>query len=378
MQALTEHRQEMVNFARELIAIPTENPPGNGYIAAQQAILRRLRTLGFQDVRSAGDCVMAFVGAGKPIIYFSGHYDVVPAQAPAQFEPQIKGTNLFGRGSADMKAGLAAMTYAAVALRDSSTLLNGRIGLVFVPDEETAGPRGSRYLEAQGLLGEDAVAMLTPEPTGGVIWNANRGAISLRVTVRGKPAHVGRQVEGINAFERMLAVAGAVTELKREVELRTTSYCIAPDALRRSILMLGGQCVSGTGFNVVPDSCSFTIDRRINPEEDFEEEKRRLMDLLKDTEVEILQEGAAAGTAEGAPVARALAAAIHRITGREPKFELCPGLLETRFYASRGIPALAYGPGLLTVSHGPHEFVSIDRMVECAAIYAETAAALLR
>jgi len=368
----------MVNFARELIAIPTENPPGNGYIAAQQAILRRLRTLGFQDVRSAGDCVMAFVGAGKPIIYFSGHYDVVPAQAPAQFEPQIKGTNLFGRGSADMKAGLAAMTYAAVALRDSSTLLNGRIGLVFVPDEETAGPRGSRYLEAQGLLGEDAVAMLTPEPTGGVIWNANRGAISLQVTVRGKTAHVGRQVEGINAFERMLAVAGAVTELKREVELRTTSYCIAPDALRRSILMLGGQCVSGTGFNVVPDSCSFTIDRRINPEEDFEEEKRRLMDLLKDTEVEILQEGAAAGTAEGAPVARALAAAIHRITGREPKFELCPGLLETRFYASRGIPALAYGPGLLTVSHGPHEFVSIDRMVECAAIYAETAAALLR
>lgn len=368
----------MVDFASELIAIPTENPPGNCYSAAQQTILRRLRTLGFEHIRTAGDCILASVGAGERAVYFSGHYDVVPAQSRVQFDPVIKGANLFGRGSADMKAGLAAMTYAAVALRDSSIPLNGRIELVFVPDEETSGPRGSRYLEAEGLLGTDAIAMLTPEPTGGVIWNANRGAISLRVSVAGKSAHVGRQVEGINAFDRMLKMASAVTTLKNEVELRTTFYRIAPDALRRSILMLGGQCESGTGFNVVPASCSFTVDRRINPEENFEEEKRRLMEVLDGAEIEILQEGAAAGTPEDAPAARALADAIRRITGREPKFELCPGLLETRFYASRGIPAFAYGPGLLTVSHGPNEFVSIDRMVECAAVYAETAAELLR
>ena len=55
---------------------------------------------------------------------------------------------------------------------------------------------------------------------------------------------------------------------------------------------------------------------------------------------------------------------------------MCPGLLEIRFYAERGIPAFAYGPGLLSVSHGPNEFVSIDRIVECAQIYALTAAEL--
>ena len=219
--------------------------------------------------------------------------------------------------------------------------------------------------------------MFTPEPTGGVIWNANRGAITLRATVEGKTAHVGRQTEGVNAFERMLAIAQAVTNVKHEVETRTTSYHIAPDALRRSILMLGGECVSGSNFNVVPGSCSFTIDRRINPEEDFEVEKRRLFEALSGAVVEVLQEGAASGTAQDCRAGRALAAAIHRVTGREPTFELCPGLLEARFYASRGIPAFAYGPGLLTVSHGPNEFVSIDRMVECAAIYASAAADLL-
>ena len=65
------------------------------------------------------------------------------------------------------------------------------------------------------------------------------------------------------------------------------------------------------------------------------------------------------------------------MTGEPPTFETCPGLLETRFYAERGVPALAYGPGILAVSHGPQEFVRISRMVECAKIYALTAMQLL-
>ncbi len=368
------YREEILSFARELIAIPSENPPGRCYAEARNAIVRRLNALGFES-RTEGECILSFIGEGDRVIYFSGHYDVVPAQHASQFEPRIEAANLFGRGSSDMKAGLAAMTYAAHMLRNSR--LNGRIGLVFVPDEETAGPRGSRDLESRGILGKDAIAMFTPEPTGGIIWNANRGAITVRATVKGRSAHVGRQTEGVNAFEKMLAIAQRAMDLKREVEIRTTSYRIAPDRLRRSILMLGGQCASGNNFNVVPDSCSFTADRRINPEEDFDTEKRRLFESLDGAEIEMIQKGAAAGTSEQTPAAQALASAIVDITGREAKFEMCPGLLETRFYASRGIRAFAYGPGLLTASHGPNEFVPIDRVVECAAIYASAAESLL-
>jgi succinyl-diaminopimelate desuccinylase len=375
LDAARGHREAMVEFTRELMEVASENPPGRYYPEAREVVLRWLKLLNFKDIEVAGDCILAFSGKGERTVYFSGHYDVVPAQDPAQFRPLVEGANLFGRGSSDMKSGLAAMTYAAAMLRVSG--FEGRIGLVFVADEETAGPRGSRDLEARGLLGKNAIAMLTPEPTGGVVWNANRGAITLRVKVKGKTEHVGRQTEGINAFERMLKVAQAVAELKREVETRTTAYRIHPEGFARSILMMGGECGSGANFNIVPESCWFTIDRRINPEEDFGTEKQRLLDAIRgagvDVEIEVLQEGAAAGTREDAEAGRALAESIREVTGKEASFELCPGLLETRFYASRGIPAFGYGPGLLTVSHGPHEFVPIPRMVECAAIYASAA-----
>jgi succinyl-diaminopimelate desuccinylase len=194
---------------------------------------------------------------------------------------------------------LAAMIHAAAAARDEGLLNTGRIGIVVVPDEETAGPRGSRDLDTRGLLGRDGVGMLTPEPTGGVIWNANRGAISLRATMRGKAAHVGRQFEGVNAFERSLPAIARLADIKKEVELRETQQNIAPAAARRSILLLGGRVEAGTNFNVTPEFCSFTIDRRLNPEENFEEERRRLRDALEGFEIEALQEEPAAATSAG-------------------------------------------------------------------------------
>jgi acetylornithine deacetylase/succinyl-diaminopimelate desuccinylase-like protein len=220
--------------------------------------------------------------------------------------------------------------------------------------------------------------MLTPEPTGGVIWSANRGAISLRATKRGRAAHVGRQFEGVNAFECALPAMARLLEIKREVELRETRQNIAPAAARRSILLLGGTVEAGTNFNVTPEFCSFTIDRRINPEEDLEEEKRRLWDALEGFEIETLQEEAAASTPADDPLGVALSRNIAAVIVKMPAFEMCPGLLETRFYAARRIPAFAYGPGLLTVSHGPNEFVPTRAIAACAAIYALTAAEILR
>ena len=368
----------MLDLTKRLIAIPSENPPGNHYEECARTLFAELDRLGFDDVRREGACVLASAGTGPRTLYFSGHYDVVPAQSRDQFQPRADGVNLFGRGSSDMKSGLAAMIHAAAAARDEGLLKTGRIGIVLVPDEETAGPRGSRDLDSSGLLGRNGVGMLTPEPTGGVIWHANRGAISLRATLRGKAAHVGRQFEGVNAFECAVPVMARLLDIKKEVELRETQYNIAPAAARKSILMLGGRAEAGTNFNVTPDVCSFTIDRRINPEENLEDEKRRLHDTLEGFEIETLQEEPAAATSAQDPLGLILSRNIASVTGKAPAFEMCPGLLETRFYAARGIPAFAYGPGLLTVSHGPNEFVPIPNITRCAAIYALTAAEMLR
>jgi acetylornithine deacetylase/succinyl-diaminopimelate desuccinylase-like protein len=126
------------------------------------------------------------------------------------------------------------------------------------------------------------------------------------------------------------------------------------------------------------------VDRRINPEEDFETEKARMLDVLCTSqgngaglEWEIIQEGRATGVSENDPLARALVKSAVEITGKTPAVEMCPGLLETRFYAEKGVPALAYGPGFLSVSHGPNEFVRLKDIENCAAIYALTAVKLL-
>ncbi len=144
--------------------------------------------------------------------------------------------------------------------------------------------------------------------------------------------------------------------------------------------MIGGQSGGGTNFNVVPESCWFTVDRRINPEENLQTEKERLLGVLEECkrdgiplEWEIFQEGESAASGDEEKLARALSTSVAAVHGKAPRFEMCPGLLETRFYAARGIPAYAYGPGLLSVAHGPKEYVDMRRVVECAAIYALTA-----
>src|SRR5260370_40116960 len=225
--------------------------------------------------------LVASYGRGERVLYFHGHYDVVPAQSGEQFQPLRKDHFLFARGSCDMKGGIVAMLYAILALKACGAELDGRIALTLVPNEETGGEDGSAWLAAQGRLGRGGIGMLLAEPTSGGVWNANRGAISLRVRVLGKSAHVGLQHEGENAFERMVQVVEQLQKLKQIVERRTSSFSTGVDQARHSILMLGGQSGGGANFNVVPEECWFTVDRRINPEEDLAEEKSKLIATLE-------------------------------------------------------------------------------------------------
>lgn len=388
--------EEMAAFLAELIAIPTENPPGNNYRPCAELLERRIRQLGldyqqfaFPDPKNGTDdaplCLLASIGSGERSLYFHGHYDVVPAQSVEQFQPSRKEHFLFGRGSCDMKGGIVAMLYAILAIKGCGKELNGKIVLTLVPDEETGGKRGSAWLAREGLLGQNGVGMLLAEPTSGVVWNANRGAISLRVRVLGKSAHVGLQHQGANAFERMHRVVERLAQLKLEVEQCSTRYKVGAEQLRNSILMLGGQSGGGANFNVVPQECWFTIDRRINPEEDLDEEEAKLLRVLEQCkqegiplEWEVLQEGRSAACREDEALGEVLSRSVQAVIGQAPCFEMCPGLLETRFYAAQGIPAYAYGPGLLSVAHGPNEYVDLRKMIDSAAIYALTAVDLLK
>jgi succinyl-diaminopimelate desuccinylase len=388
LQAWLERRaDEMAAVLERLVAIDSENPPGRA-LGRCGRLLRDVMT----DLRLAPELielppareleepclVRGSVGAGGPVVYFHGHFDVVPAQSRAQFEPLRQSGTIIGRGSADMKGGLVSMLYGAAAAREAGLLGDRRIVLHFVCDEETGSVAGSGHLREAGMIDPGALAMLTAEPTGGVVWHASRGAITLRVEVHGRPAHVGQAHLGVNAFEQMVQIVEPLRALARELLARRTAYALDSDEARGSMLVVGGASGSGVNFNVVPGIAWFSVDRRFNPEEDLAEEVARLTTAINDAaaqvgarvSIEVMQQQPSAGTDDGHPAAVALARCAAAVEGAAPRFELCPGVLETRWYAQLGVPAFAYGAGRLDVSHGPDEYIDEAAMRRCAAVYA--------
>jgi succinyl-diaminopimelate desuccinylase len=163
-------KEEMAAFLAELVAIPTENPPGTGYTACADLLETHIRQLNLDCDRFApvGLAVendqppvslLASLGSGERSLYFHGHYDVVPAQSVEQFQPTRKENFIFGRGSCDMKGGIVAMLYAILAIKEYGQNLNGKVSLMLVPDEETGGKRGSAWLASKGLLGRNGIGI---------------------------------------------------------------------------------------------------------------------------------------------------------------------------------------------------------------------------
>jgi succinyl-diaminopimelate desuccinylase len=246
--------------------------------------------------------------------------------------------------------------------------------------EETGSAAGGARLREAGLIDPGALAMLTAEPTGGVVWHANRGALTLRVRTEGREAHVGYVHQGENAFERLIKVAAPLVEFSRELLSERTELPTESDEAAGSMLVVGGQAASGANFNVVPGEAWFSLDWRFNPEHELEHELGRITDRIKSAgvpvKIEVLQAQPAGSTDAAHPAARALAACIEAVEGAPPPFQLCPGVLETRWYSQLGIPAFAYGGGRLDVSHGPHEYIDEAAMLRCADVYARFPAAL--
>ena len=379
----------IVGFARDLIAIPTENPPGAAYDECLERICAELDALAidYERVETGDDetprrAVLAEVGDRGPLLYLHGHYDVVPAFSGAQFDPRVEGGRLIGRGASDMKGGLAAIVYAA----RPAAAAGARIRLVIVPDEESGGRLGAERLAALGSLERSAAAAIVAEPTWGTVWHACRGAFTIRIRVRGRLAHVGLHYEGVNAFAAAVDVALALRRLERTLRGRKSALAFASPLARarESILLVGGIASGGTSFNIVPEEFTFTVDRRPNADEDYDEAKRELVGVLGslresgvDVGWEILQDAPSAVTPADGDFVKTVAAAVAGVTGTPPTITCCPGVLETRVYNRLGIPAVAFGPGLIERMHAPDEEVPIANLGAAAAVYVEVAAELV-
>ncbi len=384
---LEPRADEMAALVERLVAVHTENPPGRGLGRCARVLCEAMEGLDLspelielEPSRELEEpCVVrGEAGDGAGTVYFHGHFDVVPAQDRAQFRPLRRDGRIVGRGSADMKGGIVSMLYGAVAARELGLLEDARIVFHLVCDEETGSAAGSGHLREAGMIDPQALAMLTAEPTGGVIWHACRGAITLRVTTSGREAHVGYAHRGVNAFEHMIRIAEPLTALSHELLRERTAFPVESDEAGGSMLVVGGQAAAGAGFNAVPGSAWFSVDRRFNPEEDLERELARLTDTINGSaeaigaqvKIELLQQQPSGSTEASHPAALALAGCVAAVEEGEPAFRLCPGVLDTRWYSQLEIPAFAYGGGRLDISHGPEEYIDERAMRSCAAVYA--------
>jgi succinyl-diaminopimelate desuccinylase len=144
-----------------------------------------------------------------------------------------------------------------------------------------------------------------------------------------------------------------------------------------------GSPAAGTSFNIVPADVSFTIDRRPNPDEDYDEAKEELLALLEsarargiDLDWQVLQDARSSVAPASGDFVQTVAAAVAAVTGARPSVTCCPGVLEIRVYNQLGVPAVAFGPGLIERMHSPGEDVPLANLVAAARVYAEVAGAL--
>jgi acetylornithine deacetylase/succinyl-diaminopimelate desuccinylase-like protein len=183
----------------------------------------------------------------------------------------------------------------------------------------------------------------------------------------------------------MLKIAAPLEAYARQMSRRHTRYPVGEGQAAGNMIVVGGKSGGGSSFNVVPSRTWFTIDGRFNPEEDLDAELARLTAMINtaadDTAakvtIELTQFAPTADTSPSSHAARVLGACVADVTGAAATYELCPGCLDTRWYAELGIPAFGFGAGLFDVSHGPNEYVEEAALRRVAAVYALFAGRLL-
>lgn len=365
-------RSYAVNVTQKLIQFPTENPPGKNYYECAHFLKRECESLGLEteliQVESSDRyIVVAWSGRKKTDLHFHCHYDVVPAGpgwAVDPFKGVVKDGKIYGRGSSDMKGGIASVFTALKALASE----NVSVSVSLCPDEETGGALGAEYLVNNKLV-TTTMAVL-PEPTGlRTIFNACKGAVWMEMTIKGEAGHPSVKGQGVNAFDKMVVEASRLLQLKEEIESRKSSLRAYPEEGAYATLNLGGICSSGEAVNAVPGRAVFTIDRRTLPEEDLETVKQEIINCVEDADTAILLEAQPFHVDESAHVCQLLKQCAEEVTGSPVNFALCPGFLDARHFVHAGIPCVTWGPGIYENAHITNEYINTEDIITAAKIF---------
>jgi succinyl-diaminopimelate desuccinylase len=387
---------EAVAFTQALIRIPSVNPPGEHYEDCARLIGGALASFGYEvEYHTAADRpehsakyprvnVVGRRGAARPLIHLNGHFDVVPPGEGWTVDPfggVVRDGCLWGRGAADMKAGIAAAVFAAEAIRRAGITPGGAIEISGTVDEESGGLAGVAWLAEHGRIAAGRTDyVIIPEPLGvDRICVGHRGVYWFAVETRGRIAHGSMPFQGLSAIDHMAAFLAQVdAELRPRLASRTTALPVIPDAARHPTLNVngieGGQPVGGIQTPCVADRCRAVFDRRFLIEEGFDAVKDEIATLLRgvaartpgfDYELTDLLVVHPTRTPQDSPLVAAIDRALRRVVGRAGAIVLSPGTYDHKHVARiAGVPhCVAYGPGALEQAHQPDERCSIEDLM---------------
>ncbi|MGO1119822.1 acetylornithine deacetylase/succinyl-diaminopimelate desuccinylase family protein [Rhodovibrionaceae bacterium A322] len=407
---IESEREALISLTQDLVRIPTVNPPGDAYTPCAELIGDRLKARGFDVIYERGlgvpadsdkyprtNIIARYEGKRPgPCVHFNGHIDVVEVGhgwTKDPFGAEIENGKIYGRGTCDMKGGLAAAIIAVEAILDSGIDFSGALEISGTVDEETGGYGGVAYLAKKGYFSKPRVDhVIIPEPLNvDRVCIGHRGAWWAEVETHGRIAHGSMPFLGDCAVRHMGAFLESIEkELIPHLAQKKTTMPVVPEDAQRSTLNLnsihGGQNegYEGPPAPCVPDSCRLVLDRRFLIEESLEEVKAEVVNLLEHLKAERpnfsytvkdVMEILPTMTDSDAPVVRAIEEEIARVLGKQAEQVVSPGSYDQKHVYRFGQlkDCIAYGPGILDLAHQPDEYIVIDDMVASAKVMAAAA-----
>ena len=405
---IEDKKESMIELTQDLIKIPTLNPPGENYREICEYLDTRLSRAGFateliraKDAPGDSDQyprwnIVARREGQKDgeCVHFNSHTDVVEVGSGWTFDPfggQLSDGKIYGRGACDMKGGLAASIIAVEAFLEIFSTFNGAIEISGTADEETGGYGGVAYLAKKGFFSPMRVQhVIIPEPLNkDRICLGHRGGWWAEIETFGEIAHGAMPFAGDCAVRHMGEVLNEFEKtLYPALKQRVTKMPVIPEGAKNSTMNInsihGGQIEPDSETNAlpshcVPDSCRIIVDRRFLIEENVEEVKGEVENILENIksrrpnfeyEVTELNRVIPSMTEKDAPIVKSIAASVEKVIGKKAEYVASPGSYDQKHIDRIGTlkNCIAYGPGILDLAHKPDEFVAVADMIDSAKV----------
>jgi succinyl-diaminopimelate desuccinylase len=406
--AITDRRDDIIALTQGLIRIPTVNPPGDGYLAICEYVRDRLTPRGFSvellraegapgdsDKHPRWNLIARREGSAPgDTIHFNSHHDVVEVGSGWTTDPfggELRDGKVYGRGSCDMKGGLAASIIAAEAFLDTFRDFAGALEISATADEETGGYGGVAWLAQKGYFSPERVQhVIIPEPLNkDRVCLGHRGVWWAEIETHGRIAHGSMPFLGDSAIRHMGAVIAEMeSTLYPALAGKHTAMPVVPPGARQSTMNInslhGGLPEPEPGYTgfpsaVVAHSARMIIDRRYLIEETSDAIKQEVVDVLERVkgrrptfryDLRELWSVPPTMTKQDAPVVTAVSGAIREVLGKDPDYVVSPGTYDQKHIdrIGRMHNCIAYGPGILDLAHQPDEYVGVDDMIQSAEV----------